>query len=59
MKFFDELVMDVKPTGSMFHSSLSHALFVKNNGYSTWLSGAEKERIKMWGPHIKVCKWGV
>ena len=46
----DKISADINPTGAMFWSSLSHALYVKRHGYDEWIK-KDKDRIVMWTPH--------
>ena len=54
-KELTKLTDDINPSGAMYGASLTHALFVKKNGYSKWIDKGRKEgRIVIWKPHIDI-----
>lgn len=51
-KDLELLERDINPSGHQRLSALHHALFVRTQGYSRWLSQAHGE-IQYWFPHLE------
>jgi len=47
-----KLVDDIGPSGAMWGVALSHAFYIRRNGYAKWLETGNKGRVIMWRPHL-------
>jgi len=43
---------DIAPSGAMFNGAVHHALHVKRSGYKSWILSVDRDRVKMWKPHL-------